>query len=177
MASKHLRNLKHANLLITNKTLKIDYPYVVYQINNITSMDKRFRKPNYWLILNIVYQHLVALFITFVFLGFINAIFKNPTIVGSLALLFIVLLIFLMIKNIIDLLQKKVEYSVSIFTNDGKSVTIPSNNGQFIDNIMSRIYEVMENEDTPVNYHFEVEGDIIQQNGHFGVGVNRGTIN
>jgi hypothetical protein len=47
MAPKYRNNLKQSNLLITNKTLKINYPFVVYQIRNIASVDKRRFRPNY----------------------------------------------------------------------------------------------------------------------------------
>ncbi|GJD22921.1 hypothetical protein RIVM261_078770 [Rivularia sp. IAM M-261] len=82
-----------------------------------------------------------------------------------------------MIKTILYILRKKGSFSVAIFTADGKSVTIPGESEQYIDDIMSKIYEVMQNEDIVVNHHLKVNGDVIVQNGNFDTGVNKGIIN
>ncbi|MEI2581918.1 hypothetical protein V5G28_025040 [Scytonema sp. PRP1] len=87
-----------------------------------------------------------------------------------------------MIKELIKVIfieEKKqpLYYGVSISTNDGKKVSIPHYDEEYIENIMAKIYEVMENQDTPASYHFVVEGDLIQQSGNFDVGVNQGNMN
>lgn len=178
MPSNNLKSSKQANLLITNKTLKIDNPYVVYQINNIASMDKRYKKPDYSIIFTIIiFGIFLALFTSSLIVNVLR-IFSIPySISGLVALINIFFWLHLMIKNILYILRKKGHFSVAIFTTDGKSVTIPSESEQYIDNIMSKIYEVMQNEETPVNHHFKINGDVIVQSGNFGNGVNKGTIN
>lgn len=178
MPSNNLKSSKQANLLITNKTLKIDNPYVVYQINNIASMDKRYKKPDYSIIFStIIFCIFIALFTSSLIVNVLRIFFIPYSISGLVALINIFFWIRLMIKTILYILRKKGSFSVAIFTADGKSVTIPGESEQYIDDIMSKIYEVMQNEDIVVNHHLKVNGDVIVQNGNFDTGVNKGIIN
>lgn len=175
MAPRQLRNLRQANLFITNKTIKIDAPLVIYQVKNIASIDKRIKEPEK--IFNNRLLTFASNMISLFPMGFavliLISIFLFPFILP-------LLLIYWLIKGKPKFLERKIPkilYGVSISTSDGKFLTIYDMKEEFIDNIISRIYEVMENQAASASYHFAIEGDMIQQSGNFGIGINQGSIN
>ncbi|MGG6269889.1 hypothetical protein ACQ4M3_26570 [Leptolyngbya sp. AN03gr2] len=257
MPPRNVGSIKAANLSITNKTLKLDTPYIVYQVKNIASVNKFVTQPDQNdSILRSINQEIQSVqlqiaskvpilgFAIFVIgicaivllssafhasdfvalvrlvagLGIIYALWKakaNHTLdslkygkytplVALIPLLYLLggnvftLMFmgggFLVLyrtqnkindhKNEISKLNDKishrmidgVRYCISISTNDSRSFTIRHRYEPFVDEVMAKLHEVMENQDTSVHYHFQVEGDVIQQSGNFGVGVNQGSI-
>ena len=178
MAPKYRKNFKQANLSITNKTLKIDHPFVIYQIRNITSVDKRRFRPDYIKNLSMIFSR------TFYLLGFLffeawisPYLFAYGDIpILSIGLKIIRFIIFIewlivLIKELSRMIRRW-KYGVVISTNDASAVAIYSRK-EDVDEIILRVYEVMENQEENVSYHYRIEGDIIQQSGNFGIGVNQ----
>jgi uncharacterized protein YejL (UPF0352 family) len=222
MAHRQIRNIAQANLTITNKILKIDYPYVIYQVSNIATL-KKFgyqEKPkpkslNFLEKILAIFVYIIS--IISILFALIFYIFKQipSAIVFSFFTLIIITLYraiikreevlkiirkakagvakntsqkeingiwFAMIGKLIEILFKgkkdvRYVYGVSISSNDGKNVSISDYRESRVEEIMTRLSQVMENQDIPANYHFVVEGDMIQQSGNFDVGVNQGSIN
>jgi hypothetical protein len=44
MAPRQIRGISKAKVSITNKTLKVDRPYIVYQIKNIATLNEDFKE-------------------------------------------------------------------------------------------------------------------------------------
>ncbi|MGI2904915.1 hypothetical protein [Tolypothrix sp. VBCCA 56010] len=73
MSPRQIRNIKPANLSITNKTLKIDYPHVVYQIRNIATFNKTWYQQKEKPILPEKLGCVIKIILIFNSLRFINA--------------------------------------------------------------------------------------------------------
>jgi hypothetical protein len=176
MAHRNLSNLKQANLSINNKTLKIDRPYVVYQIPNITSVDKIIKRPGDDDIIFTIIGYSFSFSVCLVIIGLLGLAFSGnlfwlvPCVLGSAT----TAMFWILLK---ERIENQTKYGAFISTNDAKSVTIYDKDERFIEDIMSKLYQVMENQDEPVKYNFTIQGDIIQQSGNFGIGINRGRIN
>lgn len=135
-------------LSITNSTISLDS--TVYQIKNIAQVGKYRIRPKYFFN------------ITFIIIsGLIGFAFPR--------------LLILPLIGIIERILKKRKYGVRIETNSGGTSLIASTDESLIDRIIKRIVEVMNNQDTPVNYTFNIaDGDIINQSGSFENGVRVG---
>jgi hypothetical protein len=185
MSPRQIRNIKPANLSITNKTLKIDYPHVVYQIRNIATFNKTWyqqkEKPNLQEQLETFIIAFLILIAYFLIMGAFNSLSHGQVINAIVCSVLFGLLAFVIYKKNIKRTKTKKQplyiHGVSISTNDGKKVSIYDSRQEYIEQIMASLHEVMENQDTPASYHFQVEGDLIQQSGNFDVGVNQGNIN
>lgn len=71
--------------------------------------------------------------------------------------------------------MKKKKYGVHIETNSGGTSLIASTDESSIDEIIEKIVEVMNNQDVPASYTFNVsDGDIINQSGSFENGLRVG---
>jgi hypothetical protein len=78
----------------------------------------------------------------------------------------------LVILGILERFAKIKKYGLSIEMNSGSARLIASKNEKLIDNIVSRIVEIMNNRDVPANYTFNIaDGDIVNQSGTFETGV------
>jgi hypothetical protein len=175
MNHKYLNNLRLSNLSINNKTLRIDVPCVIYQISNIAYVDKRIKIPGPN---DPIYKAYVAAFTFGICMIILTAamflIVGQP--LGLIVLILVIPVTSSSFQGIKELIQQK-DYGILISTNDARTIIIYDKNERFIDDIISKLYEVMENQNTPISYHCKIEGDVIQQNGHFDIGVNRGRIN
>jgi hypothetical protein len=175
MAHRNLSNLKQANLSINNKTLRIDNPYIVYHIPNIASVDKVKKEPGQddfvLTLLHWTYALSFGCAAAMISMAFSKSLMYLG---GSIVLMLIGIL---SCRGWIKRKENNIKFGVIISTNDAKTIAIYDRNARVIDDIISKLYEVMENQEQPISYHFRLEGDVVQQFGNFGVGINRGRIN
>ncbi|MEI1378190.1 hypothetical protein PQG02_09465 [Nostoc sp. UHCC 0926] len=62
---------------------------------------------------------------------------------------------------------------ISIETNAGSSRFIASKDRIFIDTVISKMYQILHDQNTPVSYTYNVaKGDIINMNGEFENGIS-----
>lgn len=151
-----------SKLSITNRTVTLDS--TVYQVSNITSVGKYRIKSNYRFKLRSI--------AIYSFLGFIGIhwVQNNPDI--SIAKWFTGIFLTLAILGTLERFLKPKKYGLSIETNSGGIRLLSSNNGKFLQNIVDKLIEIMNNRDQPAHYTFNVsEGDIINQSGSFETGV------
>ena len=83
--------------------------------------------------------------------------------------------IFLAACGIIERFTKAKRYGITIETNAGSTKLLTSKDESLINRIINTIAEIMNNQDKPANYTFNVsDGDIINQSGSFENGVQVG---
>lgn len=135
-------------LSITNSTISL--ASTVYQIKNIAQVGKYRIRPKYFFN------------ITFIIIsGLIGFMFPR--------------LLILPFVGIVERILKKKKYGVRIETNSGGTSLIASTKESFIDEVIEKIVEVMNNQDIPANYTFNIsDGDIINQSGSFENGLRVG---
>lgn len=148
------------NLLVTNRTITLNNR--VYQIRNITSVGKYILKPSF------------SISMGFIIIGGFLGILCLGNSSEELLFLFWIGLILLAISaiGILERFIKKKRYVLSIETNNGSARLIASENEGKINEIIAGINEVMNNQDVPVNYTYNIaDGDIINQGDIYGTGV------
>jgi hypothetical protein len=156
--------LPMSTLAITNHTITLGS--TIYQIRNITSVGKYRLKPTY------IFK--VPFIIGCGFLGWLGFewIKTSPDVTAKW---FTGIVIALCALGILERFTKTNKYGLAIETNSGGARLISSQDQALIDSIISRIIEVMNNRDVPVNYTFNIPGgDIINQTGLFETGVRVG---
>jgi Family of unknown function (DUF6232) len=78
------------------------------------------------------------------------------------------------VLGLLERFTKSKKYRLSIETNSASSRLIESTNEKLIDKIVDKLMEIMNDRDAPASYTFNVaDGDIINQSGAFGTGVNK----
>ena|GEM_PF-2344193 len=164
MNSTSLKIQSMSTLSITNRTLTVGS--TVYQVSNITSVGKYRIKPIYFFKLRFI-------IICSVLSGLaIQLVRNNP---DTLILKWLTgIVITLVVLGVLERLTKTKKYGLSIETNSARSQLISSKSEKFIDKIIDKLMEIMNNRDAPASYTFNVaDGDIINQSGVFGAGVNK----
>lgn len=148
---------------VTNSVISIGKRF--YQVRNITSIGKFKMNPSYminWLWL--------LIFIGLTSMGFFMGISEES--IGFFNWLNIIFGILSLI-GIWERNVKKPIYGIDIETNSGKARAVASRDQSLIDEIMETMFQVMRNQNVPVNRTFNiVDGDLINQAGVFGTGVS-----
>ncbi len=154
-----------STLNVTNNTITLDNK--VYQVRNITSIGKYKIKPNYFFKLKFL--------IICVVLSLLGIAWMINTPDGKwFTFSFTFGAIFLAALGIRERLTAK-RYGITIETNAGSTRLLTSNDESLINRIINTIAEIMNNQDKPANYTFNVsDGDIINQSGSFENGVQVG---
>ena len=147
-----------ADLKINNKTITLQSR--IYHIRNITSIGKFKIKPRY------------SFSIMVILVCFGAAIFCAQ--VGSSLNRLAAIWASLGGIGILERFLRKTKYGISLKTNAASTALIASKDEKFIDEIIEKMHQVLEDQDTPVSYTFNVaEGDIFDmRDGKFETGVN-----
>lgn len=149
-------------LSITNKTITLGS--TIYQIRNITTVGKYRVKPKYWFptgfiilsgLLGVIGIYLAAVNRELSFLNWFNTVALGLAVLGGL-----------------ERTTKTDNYGLSLETSAGSARLITTKDESLIDKIIQRLHEVMNNQDSPANYTFNIaDGDIINQRGTFETGI------
>jgi hypothetical protein len=65
--------------------------------------------------------------------------------------------IILLINEFVKMIRRR-NNGVFISTNDARSITIYDHKEDYVDEIISKVYEVMENQEENVSYHYKMKG-------------------
>lgn len=145
-----------SQLLINNKTITLGS--TIYQIRNITSIAKYKLKTNYFISLKAI---LICLGIAFQSTQATSSVNAFTMLGASIAL-----------AGIAERFARKTKFGVSIETSSASTRLITSPDEEFIDSVINRMHQVIQDQDTPASYTFNIsEGDIINQSGTFETGV------
>ncbi|NEN93093.1 DUF6232 family protein [Okeania sp. SIO2B3] len=151
-----------SRLNVTNNTITLDNK--VYQVRNITSVGKYRIKPNYFFKLKFI---IVGVVLSLLGIEWMK---NNPDVS-----LFTWSVIILTALGIIERFTKAKRYGITIETSAGSTRLLTSKDESLINRIINTITEIMNNQDKPANYTFNVsDGDIINQSGSFENGVQVG---
>ncbi|NEO52403.1 MAG: hypothetical protein F6K54_04505 [Okeania sp. SIO3B5] len=151
-----------STLNITNNTITLDNK--VYQVRNITSVGKYRIKPNYFFKLNFI---IICVILSLVGIEWMKS---NPDVKW-----FTFSIIFVTALGIIERFTKAKRYGITIETNAGSTKLLKSKDESLIDTIINTIAQVMNNQDKPVNYTYNIsDGDIVNMNGTFENGFRIG---
>ena len=164
---KKKKQPKKINYTITKKTLRLDDPYIIYQISNITNVSKKIRIPGFY----ITKLGIFILLLLGSFLVYINHFSLNFwSFIG-------VFLIATGLKEIYNRINRKILYGFCLETNDGNSFTIFIEQENFVEKAIEQIYDVMESkEDSIVNHYNGTFYSVDQSNSNIGTGLNFGNI-
>jgi Family of unknown function (DUF6232) len=153
-----------STLSITNRTLTLGS--TVYQVSNITSVGKYLIKPSYRFKLRFI---IICSLLSW--LG-IYLVKNNPD--NLILKWFTWGVVAFVVLGLLERFTKSKKYRLSIETNSASSRLIESRNEKLIDKIVEKLMEIMNDRDAPASYTFNVaDGDIINQSGTFGTGVNK----
>ena len=149
-----------SSLLVTNRTITLNNR--VYQIRNITSVGKYVKSPSFFVSMGFI-----------IIGGFLGILCLGNYSEELLFLIWIgLILVGIAAIGILERFMKKKKYVLSIETNNGSARLIASENERKIDEIISGINKVMNNQDVPVNMTYNIaDGDIINQGDIYGTGV------
>ncbi|MGG6267530.1 hypothetical protein [Leptolyngbya sp. AN10] len=186
MAPRQIRGIKRAEVSITNKTLQLDNPFVVFQIGNIVDISAETKHlppepdPITTAIVRIggaLIQFIKEYFIVGIAFLFINGLI--PLLFGAsvggfistaLSTIASLVIFYKLLKRVIEIVKAarislkkkdapKVLYGVSIATSNGKFFRIYDYRQSRRDEILFNLAEVMKNQDQPVSCVFQIEGD------------------
>lgn len=146
-----------SQLLINNKTITLGSR--VYQVRNITSIGKYKLRIKYAFKINFIIVCMglasISVYVTLSFNWF-------ATVTTILALI-----------GIVERMFRKPRYGISIETNAGSSRFIATKDERFIDTVISKMHQILHDQDTPVSYTYNVaQGDIINMSGEFETGIS-----
>ena len=151
-----------SKLNVTNNTITLDN--IVFQVRNITAVGKYRIKPKFFFKLSFI---IICVILSLVGIEWVKS---NPDVKW-----FTFSVIFLAACGIIERFTKAKRYGITIETNAGSTKLLTSKDESLINRIINTIAEIMNNQDQPANYTFNVsDGDIINQSGSFENGVQVG---
>lgn len=146
-------------LALTNKTLKVGSQ--IYQIRNITHVEIVKLKPK-----RIVTNKAIIVFLL------IGILLKAVEIYN---LRFLAYLSFSIASfGILESIRKKVSYGLILETNAAKNILFSSSDREFMQLLNTKIYEVMNNEDVPASYIFNMQDRSVNVGGSVGGDVISG---
>jgi hypothetical protein len=149
-------DFKMSQLLINNRTITLGS--TIYQIRNITSIGKYKIKPSYFFSITAI---LVCFGAAILCAQANTSLNRLAAIAGLLGVI-----------GILERFLRKTRYGLSLETNASSSRLVVSEDQGFIDTIISKMHQVLQDQETPANYTFNVaQGDIINQEGIFENGV------
>lgn len=137
-------------LSLTNKTLRVGSQ--IYQLRNITNLDIVRVKPNYIVTL----QAILVLFFVGSFLFVLE--FEMIQILGLLAWI-------IALTGIVERIFKKRRYGLLMETNAASKTLVSSPDKDFMQKLIGKIYEVMNNEDIAASYVFNMQDKSIKIGG------------
>lgn len=149
--------LNMSQLLVNNKTITLGKR--VYQVRNITSIGKYKLGIKYVFRINFVIAciglGIISVYVTSSF-SWITTVFAVLASIG-----------------ILERMLRRHRYGISIETNSGNSRFIASKDERFIDTVIGKMHQVLQDQDTPVSYTYNVaQGDIINMSGDFETGIS-----
>jgi flagellar motor component MotA len=101
---------------------------------------------------------------TIIIAGFIGALLVSVESVAFVGLLAFIVVVF----GILERILKKTNYALILETSAGNQTLITSPDKEFMEKLVSKIYEVMNHEDLPANYVFNMEDRSINVAGDIG---------